>query len=406
MPNNSTSLTKTVPEGTASTMNDFAGVSIVAALEVPYRRHAKTTTATLLGQAIAGALRQAGIDTREVDGLGVASFTLSPDHAIDIAWRAGLSVRWCMDDCQGGASGINLLQHAARAIQAGDASVIVLVSGDHFEPKDFTSLVERYNVATRDYLTPLRTGGPNPLFAMLTQRQMAARNLRREDYAELCVAQRAWASLNPQAVYREPLTVEAYLDAPMVADPLCRFDCVPVVSGANALVLTTTQRKGCADAAPGVAIRALRASYNFDHQQGDGLATGLRQIRDDLWGGAGRDPADMDVVSVYDDYPAMVLAQLDDLGFVPDGDLGSWIRQRIATREFPLNTSGGQLSAGQAGAAAGMHGLVEALTQLRHGAGARQVEGARRALVSGYGMVEYRYGMCANAVILERQDAP
>jgi len=398
-------------------MRDFSGVTIAAGFEVPYLRHsaqhstqdaaqsARTTTTELIGRAIAGVLEQAGIETREVDGLGVASFTLPPDHAIDIAWRAGLSVRWCTDDCHGGASGINLLQHAARAIQAGDASVIVLVSGDHFEPRDFTSLVENYNAVTRDHLTPLRTGGPNPLFAMLTQRQMRARGLRREDYAALCIAQRSWASLNPLAVYRGPLTVDAYLEAPIVSDPLCRFDCVPVVSGADAIVLTAASRvdhrRGTAAR---IGIRALRASYNFDHQQGDGLVTGLRGLRDALWQDARCGPAEIDIVSVYDDYPAMVLAQLDDLGFAPDGDLHALIHERIASRKLPVNTSGGQLSAGQAGAAAGMHGLVEAITQLRHAAGDRQIDAARLAAVSGYGMVEYRYGMCANAVVLERDE--
>ena len=378
----------------------YAGVSIAAAVEVPYQRHAQTSTAELLAQATASALAQAGIEAREVDGLGVASFTLPPDHAIDFAWRAGLTVRWCMDDCHGGASGINLLQHAARAIQAGDATTIVLVSGDHFEPADFTTLVENYNVNTRTLLRPLRTGGPNPLFAMLTQRQMAAARLERADYAALCIAQREWASLNPQAVYREPLTLQAYLDSPPVADPLCRFDCVPVVSGANALVLTSTQRRSTG-VAP-VMIRALHASYNFDHQHGDGLVTGIRSVRDRLWQDSGLSPEDMDVVSVYDDYPAMVLAQLEDLGFAADGDLRALIHERIKTRQLPVNTSGGQLSAGQAGAAAGMHGLVEAVTQLRHEAGARQVPDARFAAVTGYGMVQYRYGMCANAVVLER----
>lgn len=388
-------------------MNDFTGVSIVAAVEVPYRRHAEagTSTAGLLAQAVTAALAQAGLSAKEVDGLGVASFTLPPDHAIDFAWRAGLTVRWCMDDCHGGASGINLLQHAARAIQAGDARAIVLVSGDHFEAADFTTLVENYNVTTRTHLRPLDTGGPNPLFAMLTQRQMRALQLTREDYAALCVAQREWASMNPAAVYRAPLTLEAYLAAPLVAEPLCRFDCVPVVSGANAIVLTSSTHP-CAARAP-VRIRALRAAYNVDHQHGDGLVTGLATLREALWRDAGLLPADMHLVSVYDDYPSMIVAQLIDLGFAGDRpDAGTFIRERIASRDLPVNTSGGQLSAGQAGAAAGMHGLVEAITQLRHEAGARQVARARFAAVSGYGMVQYRYGMCANAVVLESGVTP
>jgi acetyl-CoA acetyltransferase len=175
------------------------------------------------------------------------------------------------------------------------------------------------------------------------------------------------------------------------------------VSGANAIVLASPQHR-CAG--PGaVGIRALRASYNTDHQHGDGLVTGLATVRDALWRDAGLAPSDMDLVSVYDDYPAMILAQLIDLGFTEgERDMRGFIRERIASRRLPVNTSGGQLSAGQAGAAAGMHGLVEAITQLRHEAGERQVGHARFAVVSGYGMVQYRYGMCANAVVLERQE--
>ena len=96
-----------------------------------------------------------------------------------------------MDDCHGGASGINLLQHAARAIQAGDAEAIVLVSGDHFEAADFTTLVENYNVTTRTHLRPLNTGGPNPLFAMLTQRQMRALAIRRARTMRRCASRNA-----------------------------------------------------------------------------------------------------------------------------------------------------------------------------------------------------------------------
>lgn len=380
---------------------DHAGVLLCGGVEVPYRRQApEGTTGDLLAQAFSAALAQSGFAAHEVDGLGVASFTLAPDHAIDVAWRLGLSPRWCMDDCHGGASAINLLQHAVRAIQCGDANVIVLVSGDRFEPADFKQLVDHYNLTTRTWLRPLESGGPNALFAMLTQLHARSYGLSRADYGALCVAQRAWASRNPQAVYRTPLTIGSYLDAPIVAEPLGRFDCVPVVSGANAVVLA---RADLAKHDRNVAVRALRCSYNPDHQTGDGLQTSLAALAPALWRDAGMTPADMDLVSVYDDYPVMALVQLADLGFAPDGDMRALIA-RIASEALPVNTSGGQLSAGQAGAAGGMHGLVEALTQLRGEAGERQVAGARRALVSGYGMVEYRYGMCANAVVLEAVD--
>ena len=96
----------------------------------------------------------------------------------------------------------------------------------------------------------------------------------------------------------------------------------------------------------------------------------------------------------------MVVAQLVDLGIPGDGDLRAFLRDEVASRRLPVNTSGGQLSAGQAGSAGGMHGLVEVAQQLMGRAGNRQVD-ARVGVVSGYGMVLYRFGSCANATVLE-----
>lgn len=368
---------------------------IVGTGETPYARRPEdgVTTTRLLAAAASEALADAGLAPGDVDGLGVASFSLAPDRAIDLAFRLGLSLRWLMDGTTGGASALDMLQHARRALEAGDARAILLVSGDRFEPGDWVRLVDGYNSATRDHLAPLPTGGPNALFAMLTRRHMAACGLDREAYGRVAVAQRAWAAGNPNAAYREPLTLEEYLAAPPIADPLTVYDCVPVVAGADAVVVAS-------NGAGGVRVRALVAAHNDDHQEGDGFPTALRRLRVGLWDEASLGPGDVDVVSVYDDYPAMALVQLDDLGFAGNGDLRPLV-ERIEARELPVNTSGGQLSAGQAGAAGGMHGLVEVVRQLRGAANGRQVAGARVGLVSGYGMVVYRYGACANAAVLE-----
>jgi acetyl-CoA acetyltransferase len=368
--------------------------------ESPYTRHPPpgTTTSEVLADAAARALASAGLQASALDGLAVSSFSLAPDHAVDLAWRLGLRLRWLMEDTNGGASGVNMVQHATRAVQAGDARAILVLAGDHLPRERFQDLVDNYNRATRDHLAPLPFGGPNSLFAMLTQRHAATHGLSREDYGALVVAQRAWAGGNPGAVYRAPMQLEDYLNAAVVADPLCVYDCVPVVTGADAVIV-------CAADAPiagkGVAIRSLAMSVNPDDQQGDGLRTGLADVADQLWRDAGTGPDEIDVVMVYDDYPAMALVQLADLGYAPDGDVRSLIHDQIATRRTAVNTSGGQLSAGQAGAAGGLHGVVEAVHQLRGEAGGRQVSGARRALVAGYGMVCYRYGACAGATVLE-----
>ncbi|HWL98896.1 MAG TPA: thiolase family protein [Nocardioidaceae bacterium] len=372
---------------------------IAAAYEVPYTRHPSPNSSTerLLAQAARGVVSEAGMEPGSVDGLGVSSFSLQPDHAIDLAWRLGLHLNWIMEDPHGGASGLNLLQHAVRAVEAGDARNILLLAGDHLDSAAFTRLARAYNRATAESLAPLGYHGPNPLFAMLTQRHMRAHDLDETDYAQVPLAQRGWARRNPHAVYRTPMTLADYLQAPMVAPPLRRYDCVPVVSGANALLVTSDEiLEGHA-----VRVRATVSSFNHDNQQQDGLSTGLQLVAHRLWERAGLGPNDIDLACVYDDYPVMVLTQLTDLGVVEPSELQRFLHERVGTRRWPLNTSGGQLSTGQAGAAGGMHGLVEATRQLVGRADRRQVPSARHALVTGYGMVAYRHGACANAAILE-----
>jgi acetyl-CoA acetyltransferase len=371
---------------------------LAGAAETPYTRTPQgDSTPSLLARAARGVLEDAELAPADVDGLGVASFSLAPDHAIDLAWRLGLRLRWLMEDPHGGASALNMLQHASRAIEAGDADVIVLLAGDALAPSDFRRLVDEHNSATRNHLAPIPAGGPNALFALLTRRHMREYGLGRETYGRVVVAQRRWATLNPAAVYREPLTMADYLNAPVVADPLTLFDCVPIVAGADAVVVTAAERAAGRRA---VEVVAFAAAHNHDQQEGDGLRTGLAETASSLWEAAGHGPAEVDVASVYDDYPVMVLVQLTDLGFVSDGELERFAREELDGRRLPVNTSGGQLSAGQAGAAGGMHGLVEAVRQLRGEAGKRQVERAHTAVVTGYGMIAYRYGACSNAVAL------
>jgi acetyl-CoA acetyltransferase len=372
---------------------------IVGAHEAPYTRHPppERDTESYLVEAVLGALGDAGVERRAVDGLGVSSFSLAPDHAIDLAWRLGLSLRWLMEDTNGGAGGLNMLQHALRAIAAGDAETVVLCAGDRLDRDAFRALVDGYNRATREHLATLPFGGPNAAFAFLTERHALAHGLERSDYACVPLAQRAWAAGNPGAVYREPLTLEEYLSAPMVAPPLCRFDCVPVVAGADAIVLRAAPVAG----APAVRTLALAARHNTDQQEGDALRSGFADLAGELWAAAGAAPGDLDAAYLYDDYPVMVAIQAADLGLVTDGDLRRWLHERVLAERWPLNTSGGQLSAGQAGAAGGMHGLVEAVRRLRGGPGASDVD-VRLALVCGYGMVLYRHGACHVAAVLER----
>src|SRR5262249_38222773 len=199
-----------------------------------------------------------------------ASFSLTPDRAIDLGVHLGLRLRWLMDGGTGGASAVDMLQHARRAIESGDARCIVLVAGDVLRPAEQLALTNTYNATRQAYLAPIPRGGANSLFALLTTMHMKRNDLTREDYGAIVVAQREWAGKNPNALYRDPLTIDEYLGGAVVADPLVVYDCVPVVAGGDAIVV--------GDAGEGLGIRTLAISYNWDNQEGNGMETGLRAL--------------------------------------------------------------------------------------------------------------------------------
>jgi acetyl-CoA acetyltransferase len=172
------------------------------------------------------------------------------------------------------------------------------------------------------------------------------------------------------------------------------------VAGAQAIVIAHPDRAPRGRAP--VQVRAHRASFNYDNQAGDGLRTGISTFANELWQAAGVRPDDIDVASLYDGYPAIVLTQANDLGLARN-DVQRFARHTIGERRFPLNTWGGMLSAGQPGGpAGGLNGISEAVLQLQHRAGERQVKDARLAVTTGYGMTMYRYGGTAAAAVLER----
>ena len=381
----------------------FRNAAIIGVGQSAYTRRPEPgqTVLHFMRDAVVAALKDAQLSARDIQGFAVASFSLAPDAAIDLAWKLGLSLRWIMQDTTGGSSAMNMLGHALRGVEAGAAETILVLGGDATGLAGYAKVAANFNTVTQKHLAPLGHGGPNGVYALVANRQMKKYGLQKSDYGQIAVAQREWAAKNPYAVYRTPLTMDEYLAAPMVADPLSRYDCVPVIAGAQAMIVANPGRapKG----RPGVRVRAHRGSFNYDNQEGDGLATGISTFAKDLWRDAHVQPGDIDLASIYDDYPTMVLAQANDLGLIPDNDLGRFCRVNIGEKRFPVNTWGGMLSAGQPGGfAGGLNGITEAVLQLQHRAGERQVKGAKLAVATGYGMTMYRYGGTAAAAILER----
>src|SRR2546430_8143020 len=130
------------------------------------------TTHTFIRDAVVAALRDAELDAREIEGMAVASFSLAPDTAVDLAWKLGLSLRWLLQDTNGGSSAMNMLGHALRAIETGAASAILVLGGDATGLGGYAKVAANFNLVTQLYLAPLGHGGPNGVYALVTSRPM------------------------------------------------------------------------------------------------------------------------------------------------------------------------------------------------------------------------------------------
>jgi acetyl-CoA acetyltransferase len=301
----------------------------------------------------------------------------------------------------GGASGVVALRRAARAVQAGDADIVACIGGDTNHVDSFRLTLANFSQFARDAVYPYGAGGPNASFAFLTSYYMRTYGATREDFGKLCVAQRANALKFPHALFKKPLTLKEYMDARPIADPLHLFDCVMPCAGADAF-LVMSEEKAAALKIPFVRILGTIERHNAFPSDPVQMRAGWALDKDDLYAQAGVGPQDMHFVQTYDDYPVITLMQLEDLGFCAKGEGPAFVRSHEFTHDgdFPHNTSGGQLSVGQAGAAGGYLGVVETIRQLTGQAGARQVKGAKRGLASGFGMINYDRGVASGAAIL------
>jgi len=380
----------------------YDGVVVAAPVSVPYERYSIETAHWWIARALRGSLHAAGLKPAEIDGFTVSSFTLFPDTAVGLTQHLGLCPRWLDHIPMGGASGVIALRRAARAVQAGDADIVACVAGDTNHIDSFRSLLSSFSRFASDASYPYGYGGPNANFALLTDRYMQDFNATHEDFGRICVAQRANALRNPNAVMKKPLTLDDYLNARPIADPIALYDCVMPCAGAEAF-LVMREDEATRRNLPFARIKGTIERHNAHASDPIQLRGGWTLDVDDLYDMAGCAPTDMDLVQTYDDYPVISMMQIEDLGFCEKGGAPEFLRNRdmTVTGDFPHNTNGGQLSAGQAGAAGGFIGLVEAIRQVTGMAEGTQVADARRALVSGFGMINYDRGVCSSAAILE-----
>ena len=379
----------------------YEGVAVAVPVTIPYARYSIRSAHWWLARALSSLLEDSTLKKEEIDGLSVSSFTLAPDSAIGLTQHLGLSPRWLDHVPYGGASGVVALRRAARAVQSGDADVVACIAGDTNHVDSFRLTLANFSQFARDAVYPYGAGGPNASFAFLTSYYMRTYGATREDFGKLCVAQRANALKYPQALFKKPLSMQEYLEARPIADPLRLFDCVMPCAGAEAFLVLTVEKAQSLKIKYAKLLGTIERHNAFlsDPVQ---MRAGWAVDKDDLYQQAGVGPSDISFVQTYDDYPVISMMQIEDLGFCAKGEGPAFVRSHSFTHDgsFPVNTSGGQLSVGQAGAAGGYLGMVETLRQLTGQAQARQVKDARHGLVSGFGMINYDRGLASGAAIL------
>jgi len=385
----------------------YDDVVIAVPVTVPYVRHSIRGAHWFLARALAELLKVSGLGKHQIDGLCVSSFTLAPDTAVGLTQHLGVTLRWLDHIPMGGACGIVALRRAARAVQNGDAQAVACIAGDTNHTDSFRLNLATFSQFARDAVYPYGSGGANASFAFLTAHYMRSYGAKPEDFGKLCVAQRDNALQFPHALMKKPLTLEEYLTARPIADPLRLFDCVMPCAGADAfLVLSRADAEELG--LPYARILSTIERHNAFPDDPIQYRGGWALDRDELYAHAGIGPQDVDVLATYDDYPVISLMQMEDLGFCEKGQAPDFVRRHSfgVGGSFPVNTSGGQLSVGQAGAAGGFLGLVEIVRQLTGQALGGAVAGARTGLASGFGMINYDRGLCSGAALLAARGGP
>jgi len=364
------------------------GVAIAGAAECDLG----VTNRSVLGlqaQAVKRALDDAGLTLRDVDG--IATTGVSRFSATQLADYFGIEPRWTDSTYAGGSAFEMFVARAAQAVQAGQAETVVISFASNQRSARSRSLggVVEDHTPEAQFETPYGPLYPLSYYAMAAQRYLHAYGGSREQLAEVAVAAREWALLNPAAFRygKGPLTAADVVESAMISSPLTALDCCLVTDGGGAIVLTSLERARDLRRTPvevlGYGERTTNTSMTTVP---DLTVTGAAGSGADAFRRAGVAPADIDVVQVYDSFTITVALTLEALGFCGRGEALDWIGGgRIRPGGgFPLNTSGGGLSYCHPGQF-GILLLIEAVAQLRGDAGDRQVPDARLAVAHGTG---------------------
>jgi acetyl-CoA acetyltransferase len=387
-------------------MNDQR-IAIAQYAEIPNRLKTGRSAYDLAGEALAALLARSGLALEDIDGLSLTaalSEGTNPFFAAYMCEALGITPHWLHLSATGGCSALSGVMNAMSAVREGRCRIAVVLSAD----APSTIYRADFGAQRTEFQEPQAAARPPAAFGLLMSRYGHQYGLREEALAKIAIVQRGHAVHNDNALtkLRVPLTLDEYKASRVVADPLRLLDSVMFCDGANALVVTSREealRRGWTRMAIPTA-HAEVTNFNGRDPLADITESGFGELAPRLFAQAGMTPSQVRMFQPYDDFTIAVQMQLEQLGLSSRGQGADFILDTDMTHTgtLPLNTGGGQISAGQPGLAGGALNLVEAVRQLFGEGGARQVPDARNALVTGIGVIPYgRNWSTSAAMILE-----
>lgn len=361
--------------------------AIAGAFEHPTRWAPEKSELGLMAECARGALADCGLGLRDVDGLATAGMSIGPMGVVQVAEYLNLKPRWLDGTNIGGSSFLAHVSHAAAAVATGLCEVALILYGSTAASNAVA--IGTGGASGRDaaaaFVGPygLTTVGS---YALVARRHMERYGTTSEQLAEIAVAMRRHAGLNPDAKMRRPIGVDDVLASRMISDPLHLLDCCIISDGGGALVVTSAERARDLSKPPVLVLGCGEAVCHQEIGAPDLLTVAARQSGAQALAMAGVRHEDLDLATIYDSFTITVLATLEGLGFCKPGEGGAFVGGgRIGLGgALPVNPDGGGLSSNHPG----MRGIflaIEATRQLRGECGERQVPGARLAIAHGTG---------------------
>lgn len=371
-------------------VSDSSGAAIVGIGKTDFSKASGRSVTRLAVEAALAALDDAGMKASDIDGL--APYMIGPSSEDMIACLGLPDIRFTTVAHLGGASPVANLRAAALAVETGQANAVMLFVARNGRSQARVAARVGQQVPGSAYREGLEhphgLSTPAQWYSLFCRRHMIDFGTTREQLGHVALTMREHAQLNPDAMmYGKPLTMEEYASSRPIADPYLLYDCCLETDGAVAVIVTSGDRaKDCRS----MPVRILGVAEGHSDSADDIInrrdfhGIGLTKAAPRAFAMAGIAPKDVDLALIYDCFTFEVIQQLEEAGFCPRGEGGSFVEDGHIKLggSLPVNPHGGLLSEGHI---AGINHIHEAVKQIRHDCGARQVENAELAAVTGWG---------------------